>query len=31
MYVVLTTDLMLFYKDQKHAKAVSICYHLVGN
>jgi len=26
MYVVLTTDSLLFYKDQKHAKAVSIWY-----
>ena len=25
MYVVLMNDTLLFYKDQKHAKAVSVC------
>ena len=26
LYVVLTADSLLFYKDQKHAKAVSVCH-----
>jgi len=28
MYVVLTADSLLFYKDVKHAKAVSVCTDL---
>ena len=31
LYVVLTTDSLLFYKDQKHAKAVSDLFQIFDN